>query len=240
MVRDLPSGLAIRNHVRASALFLSRYSAVLEAMFDIVRQDLRRACRGNQSEEGVIPLLRELANPGTQAIVVYRFGRWCDRFPIPGVRQALRAFHFVLQYLFAWRVGVFIPIKANVGPGLVIHTWGGGVFLPCCPIGSNLTIVGGGVLFDYETREIGDDVVIGAGTKGVGRIRIGSRVRTAPNSVVQENVPDDSLVFGNPGRVIRRVPPMSVFHDGSDSTSTPPRPSDVVAVDRAEVPASVA
>jgi serine O-acetyltransferase len=175
-------------------------------MLENVRRDLLRACRGNQNQEGAFALLRELFNPGTQAILVHRFGYWCDHVRIPGVRHALRIIHFALDYMFAWRVGIFIPIKAEIGPGMMIHTWGGGVFIPQCRIGRDLTIVGGGVLFDHDTLEIGDNVVVGAGTKSVGRIRIGSRVRTGPNSVIQEPVPDDSLVFGNPGRIIRRFP----------------------------------
>lgn len=173
-------------------------------MFENVRRDLARARMGNQAgEPGVLPILRELFNPGTLAILIYRFGYWADHLAIPPVRFALRFLHFILQYVFAWRAGIFIPVKAEIGPGMVIHTWGGGVFIPACRIGHTFTIIGGGILFDYQTAGIGDDVIIGAGTKSVGKIRIGNRVRTGPNAVLQDDVPDDSLVFGNPGRVIR-------------------------------------
>jgi serine O-acetyltransferase len=149
--------------------------------------------------------MRELWSPGTQAILVYRFGHWSDR-QVPGVRHALRVLHFVLQYFFSWRVGIHIPVKAKIGPGLVIHTWGGGIFLPRTTIGRDLTIIGGGVQLDYETRVIGEEVWLGPGTKGIGKIRIGNRVRTGPNSVVQDDIPDDCVVFGNPGRVIGPMP----------------------------------
>lgn len=173
-------------------------------MFENVRRDLERARIANQNgAPGLAPLLRELANPGTTGILIYRFGHWADHLRFPPLRILLRVVHFVLQYAFAWRAGIYIPIKADIGPGLVIHTWGGGVFLPCTRIGRDVTIVGGGVLFDYLTREIGDEVVIGAGTKGIGKIRIGHRVQTGPNSVVNEDVPDDCIAFGNPARIIR-------------------------------------
>lgn len=175
-------------------------------MFEIVRQDIHRACRANQNgEHSFAAVVRELCSPGTQAIVVYRFGYWADNLRFAPARIVLRLVHFVVQY-FCWRTGIFIPIKARIGPGLVIHTWGGGVFLPEATIGRDLTIVGGGVLFDYMTREIGDEVTIGAGTKSMGKIRIGHRVRTGPNSVIQEDVPDDCMVFGNPGRIIGPMP----------------------------------
>ncbi len=173
------------------------------SILDLIREDLRRACRANQGgETGPGALARELFNPGTQAILAHRFGAWTRRVRVPIVRHVLVVVHLVVEYLFAWRVGVLIPVRASIGPGMIIHTWGGGVVLPACPIGRNLTIIGGGVQFDYETQSIGDDCMIGPGTKCVGKIRIGHRVRTAPNSVIQGDVPDDSLAFGNPARVV--------------------------------------
>lgn len=176
-------------------------------MFENVRRDLRRAVIANQAgEAGVGPVLRELFNPGTQAILVHRFGHWAAGLPIPGVRHLLRVIHFLLEYVFAWRVGIFIPVRAEIGPGLVIHTWGGGVFLPRCRIGRDVTIVGGGVLFDFNTRGIGDEVVIGAGAKIIGKPLIGNRVRIAPNAVVQSDVADDCIVMSPTCSVIGPVP----------------------------------
>lgn len=175
-------------------------------MFEIVRQDLKRCVRVNQmGADNFAAYLREVFNPGTQAIVIHRFGAWSDRMRFAPLRYFLRIVHFLVQNIVAWRVGIYIPMKADIAPGIAIHTWGGGVFLPACKIGKNLTIVGGGVLFDYDTLEIGDEVTVGAGTKSTGRIRIGHRVTTGPNAVIIEDVPDDCLVFGNPGRVVRKL-----------------------------------
>ena len=178
-------------------------------MFEYVREDLRRACDLNQSAYGFAPLLRELMNPGTQAILVYRFGHWCDRIRIQPIRYLLRLIHFLIQYFASWRVGIFIPVKAQIGPGFVIHAWGGGCSLPAAKIGRHFLIVGGGVQMDYSLPEIGDEVSIGPGTKVIGKVRLGNRVRTAPNSVIQTDVMDDCIVFGNPGRVIGPVPRLS-------------------------------
>lgn len=192
------------------------------------------ANQGNRP--GLAPILRELFNPGTSAILIYRFGYWADHLRIAPLRVALRVLHFVLQYVFAWRAGIFIPVKAEIGPGLVIHTWGGGVFLPRARIGRDVTIVGGGVLFDYLTREIGDEVVIGAGTKGIGKIRIGHRVQTGPNSVLNEDVPDDCIAFGNPARIIRSF---AAFRRNKESSPhhVPPASSSAAAAVVATDPA---
>lgn len=201
-------------------------------MFDNVREDLRRALRGNQHDAGVGALLRELLNPGTQAVLVYRLGRWVDGVRVPGVRHLAKVVFMLIQYAISWRVGIFIPVKADIGPGLLIHTWGGGVFLPATKIGRNLTIIGGGVQFDYETREIGDDVSIAPGTKTIGKIRIGHRARTGPNSVVQTDVPDDCVVVAAQSRVIGPVRKLT-YEEGAQrivpkaqsSTKPPPRPA---------------
>ncbi len=174
-------------------------------VFDNIRADLARACRSNQASEGMVACLRELFNPGTQAILIYRFGFWADGLRPAPLRYVMRLVHFPLQYVFGWRVGIFIPVKAKIGPGFVIHTWGGGIFIPATTIGRDLTVIGGGVQMDYEVREIGDEVRIGPGTKVIGKIRIGHRARTAPNSVVNADIPDDCVVFGNPGRVMGPV-----------------------------------
>ncbi|MEX2375140.1 MAG: hypothetical protein WD942_06070 [Dehalococcoidia bacterium] len=178
-------------------------------MFDNVREDLRRALSGNQHATGAGALARELLNPGTQAVLVYRLGKWIDGVRVPILRHVMKVACMLLQYLVSWRMGIFIPVKADIGPGLLIHTWGGGIFLPATKIGRNLTIIGGGVQMDYETREIGDDVSIAPGTKTIGKLRIGHRARTGPNSVVQTDVPDDCVVIASQGRVIGPVPKLT-------------------------------
>lgn len=54
------------------------------------------------------------------------------------------------------------------------------------------------------TPIIGDDVWIGIGSVVVGKIRIGNDVMIAPNSFVNCDVPDHSIVIGNPCRIIHR------------------------------------
>ena len=52
---------------------------------------------------------------------------------------------------------------------------------------------------------IGNKVWIGTGAVIVGKISIGSNVLIAPNSYVNFDVPDNSIVFGNPGRIIPKA-----------------------------------
>ncbi|WP_237332495.1 hypothetical protein [Zobellia amurskyensis] len=54
---------------------------------------------------------------------------------------------------------------------------------------------------------IGDNVWIGTGSVLVGSIEIGNYVLIAPNSFVNFDVPNNSLVIGNPAKIIRKENP---------------------------------
>ena len=66
-----------------------------------------------------------------------------------------------------------------------------------------------GVTIGYERRgerqgnpTIGNKVWIGSNAIIVGKIFIGNNVLIAPGSFVNFDVPDDSIVLGNPGKII--------------------------------------
>ena len=48
------------------------------------------------------------------------------------------------------------------------------------------------------TPKIGNDVWIGVNSTIVGNIKIGEDVLIAPNSYINRDIPDHSIVFGNP------------------------------------------
>ena len=75
---------------------------------------------------------------------------------------------------------------------------------PKAKIGKNVSL-SQGVTIGADVRgertgcpEIGDEVFIGANAVLVGKIKIGSNVVIAPNSFVDVDVPDNSVVLGNP------------------------------------------
>ena len=49
---------------------------------------------------------------------------------------------------------------------------------------------------------IGNNVVIAAGAKVIGDVRIGNNVFIGANAVVVKDVPDGAVVGGNPARII--------------------------------------
>lgn len=53
--------------------------------------------------------------------------------------------------------------------------------------------------------EIGDDVFLGAGAIVMPGVKIGNRVVIGAGSIVTHDIPDDSVVVGNPARIIHTV-----------------------------------
>ena len=55
----------------------------------------------------------------------------------------------------------------------------------------------------YEVPVIGDNVIINAGAKIIGPVRIGDNVEIGANSVVVKDVPSNCVVAGIPARILR-------------------------------------
>ena len=60
---------------------------------------------------------------------------------------------------------------------------------------------------------IGDNVYIGQNATVVGGINIGNNVMIAPGAFVNFDVPDNSIVLGNPGKIISKDNPTALYID---------------------------
>jgi len=80
-----------------------------------------------------------------------------------------------------------------------------------CNIAHSVTIgqANQGKLKGYPT--IGNMVWIGTGSVIVGNIKIGSNVLIVPNSFVSMDVPENSLVIGNPAKIIAKENPTESY-----------------------------
>ena len=111
---------------------------------------------------------------------------------------------------YSKKYGLEISVSAEIGRGLYLgHPYnisvGGGVRL-----GDNVNLHKGCTI-GRENRgkregvpTIGDNVAIGINATVIGNISIGSDVMIAPNSFVNFDVPDHSIVIGNPGVIHRK------------------------------------
>lgn len=101
-----------------------------------------------------------------------------------------------------------IPARVKIGRGLRIEHIGGIVINPEAQLGENITMLNG-VLIGAQNRGpkrgfpvIGNHVWIGTNAIIVGKIHIGNNVLIAPGAYVNFDVPDNSIVLGNPGKII--------------------------------------
>lgn len=168
-------------------------------MFETLRADISSARKQNISHDKWDQRVRVYFQPGTLAVMSYRFCHWMRGIRLPVLRQmawlpvmVVRAFSQVLT-------GVHISSKAQIGPGFAIHTIYG-IFIPPVKMGANCSVQTG-VVIGYGVRSIGDNVLIGAGAKLVNRIKVGNNVLIAPNSLVTADVPDNTTVAGVPARI---------------------------------------
>ena len=149
------------------------------------------------------PLLVVLTYPGFHAIIYYRTANFLYRLHIPILPR------MICQW-GRFAAGIEIHPGAKIGKGLFIDHGMGVVIGETAVIGDNVTIYQGvtlgGTGKDKGKRHptLGDNVVVGAGAKVLGNIRVGDNVLIGANAVVVRDVPDGSTVVGVPGRVTSR------------------------------------
>ncbi len=144
-----------------------------------------------------------LTYPGFHAIVMHRIAH---RLWGKGLRCLPR-------FLAAWNrglTGIEIHPAAKIGAGFFIDHGMGVVIGETSEIGEDcllyqgVTLGGTGKETGKRHPTLGRGVVVGAGAKVLGPIRIGDYSKIGANSVVLKPVPDHSIVVGVPGRIIKK------------------------------------
>lgn len=125
-------------------------------------------------------------------------------------------YRYILRKLM-YKYGFQIPVNTKIGKGFYIGHFGNIIISSQTKIGENcnigpLTTIGKanrGKLKGFP--EIGNKVWIGTGSVIVGNIKIGNDVLIAPNAFVNFDFPDNSLVIGNPGKIIEKLNPTNGY-----------------------------
>ena len=99
---------------------------------------------------------------------------------------------------------------ATIGCCFFIDHGNGVVIGETAEIGNNVciyhqvTLGGNGLMPGKRHPTLGDNITVGAGAKILGPVNIGENTKVGAGSVIVKDVPSDSVVVGNPGRVIKR------------------------------------
>lgn len=167
-------------------------------MNDIIKADLYRY--GGLT--GIKGFFKAWFLPGFRYMFVFRMASLSGRYSLRGILFKLLKRHYRFKY------GFEIHNEARIGEGFYLTTHCGPVIIGPVKIGKNCNIshsvtIGRTYTNGEEGRPTLDDYVwIGAGSVLVGKISIGKNVLIAPNSYVNFSVPDNSLVMGNPGKIV--------------------------------------
>ncbi|WP_198540758.1 serine O-acetyltransferase [Capnocytophaga stomatis] len=100
-----------------------------------------------------------------------------------------------------------LPVSLKLGKGVVLKHNGLGVVIhPDAIIGENTLIYQNVSIAGRNNRgvpTIGKNVFIGCGACVLGGVTIGDNVSIGANSVVINDIPDNAVVVGIPGKVVK-------------------------------------
>lgn len=169
-------------------------------MIDLIKADLYRYTGKDYT---IKSLLREFRSP------CFRYTYFLRRY----ANEKSCIFKFIYKIivrLISHNYGFQIPVNCKIGKGFYIAHFGNIVINENAIIGNNCNITHG-VTIGRTNRGIlkgnpiiGSKVWIGANAIIIGKIEIGDNVLIAPGAFVNFNVPCNSIVIGNPGKIISK------------------------------------
>lgn len=182
-------------------------------MFRAIRQDLQAVFDRDPAATSKLEVI--LTYAGFHALLAYRVAHRLHAWGVPFLPR------FISQ-LARWLTGIEIHPAAKIGTGFFIDHGMGVVIGETAEIGDYVTLFQGVTLGGTGKERgkrhptLGNHVVVGAGAKILGGIKIGDNVKIGANSVVLKSVPPNSTVTGVPARVIKtegqRIPEATMDH----------------------------
>ena len=169
------------------------------SFFTKIKSDISASNERDPAARNILEIL--INYPGFHAIFWHRIASILWGI---GLRLIARIISNILRTL----TGIEIHPAARIKEGFFIDHGMGVVIGETSEIGKNVTIYQGvtlgGVSANAGKRHptIGDNVIVGAGSKILGPLNIGSNTKIGANSVVIDDIPENSTVVGVPGKVV--------------------------------------
>jgi serine O-acetyltransferase len=170
--------------------------------FASVRDDLKSALQRDPAARSRLEIA--LLYPGLHAVWIHRISHWLW---VHGAKLPARW----LSQLARGLTGIEIHPGAIIGQRVFIDHGMGVVIGETAKVGDDVTLYHGvtlgGTSLEKGKRHptIGNRVTIGAGAKVLGNITIGADSRIGANAVVVKSVPENSVVVGVPGQIVKRI-----------------------------------
>lgn len=183
---------------------IHRKNAKSPGFFASARDDLKSALQRDPAARSRLEIA--LLYPGLHAIWIHRISHWLWN---RGLNLPARW----LSQLARGLTGIEIHPGAKIGQRVFIDHGMGVVIGETAEVGDDVTLYHGVTLGGTSLNKgkrhptIGDRVTIGAGAKVLGNITIGADSRIGANAVVVKSVPENSVVVGVPGQVVKRAQP---------------------------------
>lgn len=182
-------------------------------MFKAIKQDLQAVFDRDPAATSTLEVI--LTYAGFHALLAYRLAHWLQDKGVPFIPR-------VISQFARWLTGIEIHPAAKIGTRFFIDHGMGVVIGETAEIGDHVTLFQGVTLGGTGKERgkrhptLGNHVVVGAGAKILGGIKIGDNVKIGANSVVLKSVPPNSTVTGVPARVIKtegqRLPDATMDH----------------------------
>lgn len=170
--------------------------------------------------KGTRGLLKGLSYPG------FRYTFFLRKVSQHSGKSISTVFYKLLLRRYRFKYGFEINPEAKIGEGFYLTSHCSPVIIGPIKMGRNCNVshcvtIGRGIAGERKGRPtVGDNVWIGPGSIIVGKINIGNDVLIAPNTFVNFDVPDHSIVIGSPGKiVIKENPTKEYIHFQVQSTS---------------------
>lgn len=182
-----------------------------------LKEDIQTIYEKDPAADNILEVL--FCYPGLHALILHRIAHKLRYWGIPVIPR-------MISYVSRIITGIEIHPGARIGRKFFIDHGMGVVIGETTFIGDNVLIYQGvtlgGTGKEHGKRHptLGDNVIVGAGAKILGNLKIGTNSRIGAGSVVIEDVPENSTVVGIPGRVVHQ----SIMVDGQLQHNRMPDP----------------